>query len=317
MPLPKCGVIIAVFAMLCGCASSYAPLVISPEIQATEDDQQQSLSQILDTAQELQKDYRSKYINSSRLSDVGGLPLILAAAASAVVILASPSNAAEAAGYIGIGAAGYTAARNTIFPNTLPDLYLEGYAAVACVRDEGHLFVGGSAATAFDNFNNAITLTQRKLADAKFKFINWNLSSGADAEVKERYQQARTNLNRAITEASPIYASAISERNVHDTAETAFSSAVSAISTKVATKGRTGRNVTFDQLIAQFEAARTPAPESESGAQSAAGARDEIIIADLNAAAADLDQAAINLKDHTPSYSTAIERVTKCSNQIS
>lgn len=304
----------AIFCLstLSSCAS-YPSLYTSSSLPNM--DVESGVGRILDQARVIQEKYAENYLSSAKARDFSQIPIVGAASAAAGILLGKGRHAANTVGYIGIGTATYSSLNNLFYPSAMPDLYIKGHAALACIRNEGALFAGPDADQKVSEFRSSLGSLLTALLDAKGLAITAQLDGKETAVERKMFQDALKLLNDIITSASTALDTGKAELGVYRGAEMMFGSAVSAVATKVATKSREGRSINYDELKKLYSA-NIPSPPTPP-APAAVGLTTNIeMIQAMTAAATNLALNAQSVVNGNPQYSASLARVSACPNSI-
>lgn len=235
-------ILITLFPLsLCSCAQYPNLLSISP------DPNKSDIKIVLDAAENLQRDYATGYRTSAKLADYSQIPVIGAAAGAAWVLLVNKTDATMNAAKIGIGAGAYTASRGQLISSSLPDLYIAGHGALTCVIAEGSYFDGDTAA---NKFQSASAVTVR-LEDAIMQLesaVAADPSGSINPQDAQTLSTAKLAAKSVLQQARTADSTALSELASFTGAAPVFRNAVSAVSVKVASKGRVRPAVDYATL---------------------------------------------------------------------
>lgn len=308
-----------VTAVLCalalgGCAASYPPLRTARNPEGV--DPSRGVGRVLADAETLQGQYSKNYRTVAKAADLSQIPIIGVAAVAAGLLLHNGPHAARNVGYVAIGAGSYTAARGVFLPASLAEIYIRGHAALGCVRNEGALFAGSAAVTRYDEF----VLLAKTLAQhdelARQIYESASLSSAATPQQRSTFATGMRQLAEARAAAATTLRATRADLASYGSADFVFDSAVSAVTVRVATKGREGRAVDFATLKASLTAS-IPNNGPPVGPTSAAVPGDDDQLNQLiTSAAANLSAATQDVVAATPHYADALTRVAACPNTI-
>lgn len=297
------------------------PELFTPEHVPADPDHPSPTDNILIHAAMVQKEYAEDFRKSARYSDVLQLPIIGAAALAAGILYNNGSHALNHLAGIGIGVGGYTGFRSTLFPTSLPQIYLAGYSALSCVRVEAVGFTGQSAEERFKHLQENAAELAAAIQEAKEVARSSRLSGSPAESELESYQQSTLSLSEAVAAATAALTSANKQIAAHETSEVVFGTAVANVQLKVAAASRKGRISDFADIkrmisdsMAAAGASSTP-PASGTGKKGFVASTKsdrENLINLLQSATTELVRLTQEITSTMPNYSGALERVAAC-----
>lgn len=307
---------ILVCVLVSGCAMSYPPLFTPPYAAPATPS---ILDRILAQAAVSQTTYATYYKKSAKQADISQLPIIGAASLAAGVLYRGNGKAQDHLAAIGIGVGGYTAYRDTIFPTSLPELYLKGHSALGCIRSEGIYFTGDSAIGTKENAAELSDQLTQELIVARQQYKSAKLSSKASAAIREQFQNASSALNEAINSGNQTLLATQKQLASFANSETVFGLAVSNVHYNVATAARKGRSESFADIRSAISANIGSAGGAVDGAQApGVGPKtDAATIANLLASSSSLILLTQQVSASTPDYIAKLERVAECPKIVS
>lgn len=297
---------------LSACAVNYPRLVQIEAPRPVEEKNPTELEQILTEAASLQSSYAHGYRVTAKWADVAQLPMIAAAAAAAWILLDAKANAARDVGRIGIGAGAYSAARGQFTAAGLTDAYIAGHGALTCVLAEGSIFAGTRAETRRAELDAEL----QKIANAiaLVSSLRWQPpEAGTSAET----QKAVTMIaDQAIANARTAETAALAQLGAFDTSAPIFRNAVSAISVRVASKGRVRPAIDFATLRDSLAPPKEGNPTPPRNVVDPTSGEELPLIQRLVAATAGLATATARLTAGTPAYTQSLGRVAACPDHV-
>lgn len=305
---------------LSACASNYPELMqidaasSARKVERTEAEHVNltELERILREATRLQGTYAKGYRETAMWADIAQLPIIAAAAAAAWVLLDAKANAAKDVGRIGIGAGAYSAVRGQLTAPGITDAYIAGHGALTCVLAEGSIFAGARAQTRADELNAEL----QKIADAiaHVSTLRWQEpDSGTSADA---VKAVRMVADQAIANARTAETAALAQLGSFYASAPIFRNSVSAISVRVASKGRVRPAIDFATLRDSFAPPKTG---DAARGEALVGPRVQTPvpwIERLVAAPASLATVTARLSNGTPGYTQSLTRVAACPDHV-
>jgi hypothetical protein len=289
-----------------GC-SSYPRLVTIPNVQAAPVSHAPGVDAALAEASSLQRDYATGYLDSAQIRDFSQLPLIGAAATAAWILLDARPNAARRTGRIGILAGAYSQARGQLVQANLTEIYIAGHAALTCVLAQGSYFSGTQAEARLATMNASLTRLNQAIVTTT-SLIAKQPASGT-TQALDLLRTTKAAAEQAIAQARTVASNAWSEGRAFEGAGPVFWQAVSAISSRVASRGSVRPGVDYRKLVAEFSPSGTAA-QAGAGTRSAVQLTEELIVQ-----MGILVGATAELRGVTPDYNARLEQIAGCPSQ--
>jgi hypothetical protein len=299
---------------LAACSANYPDLMTASAPPPSTVDSPNELDNILAEAVRLQGIYGQNYKETAQWQDYGQIPIIGAAAWAAWVLLANKDGAAAKVGKIGIGAGAYSAVRGQLSPAGLTDAYIAGHGALTCVIAEGSVFTGQIADRRHQDVDDELQSLANSLAGvAEYRWIE-----PADAaQNREALKAARAVADQASASARTAETAALLQLGAFDSAPPIFRNAVSAISVRVASKGRVRPTIDFGTLKDSLAPPKAPENIVSQDAGSKSRPTDSsTVIGTLMARTSTLLSGTARLTAIAPPYSRSLTNVASCPDLI-
>jgi hypothetical protein len=305
-------VVIASAVTLSACAANYPKLMEAQAPPPAQANNLTELDHILAAAATLQASYGRGYRKTAKWNDLAQLPLIAAASAAAWVLLENKANAATDVGKIGIGAGAYSAARGQLTSPGVTDAYIAGHGALTCVLAEGSVFAGAKAETRARELDNEL----QKIADAIARVSSLRWQSHDPATPADTVKAITMVADQAVANARTSETAALAQLGAFNTSAPIFRNAVSAISVRVASKGRVRPAIDFATLRDSFAPPKTGNAGAVEGVHGRMLTDDGPLVERLVAATAALVTATARLSGGTPAYTQSLTRVAACPDHV-
>ena len=295
-------------ALLGGCARN-PELYVGPPVPPPAVETQ--IHRVLARIYVLRENYAKGFRVSSNWADLGQVPLIGIAVATAVVAVNNPKSGADTVAKLGIGAGAYAAGRSIFTPGGMPDLYRRGLKAVNCVLSEETVFAGAGAQETSDKLTVAARALARQIFELQATIDDDPISMTA-AQV-DPLKTARANARLAVLRATPVLGAAETEVGAFEAAPRVFDQTAYAISDAVIAKAVVRTEFDRNAFVANIKKLLPPEPKGVMPA--AGGGRDAGALAqELENATGRVNTAAAATIAMTPAvrFSDRLFEVKKC-----
>lgn len=247
------------------------------------------------------------------------LPTIAAAGAAAGLLIANPANVANLVGYLGVAAGTYELGRNAVAPKRMPQLYGQAIGALDCILAEAYYFTpnvpqNSQTETPLRTLEDAASALRDQIVTAE-RWQRELIPDGGTAQERAAAQGAQRALGASIVEARGLLTRAGEEIAAGNMAGPVLASAVSAVQTRVLTKGLEGRSPDFQAALDQL---KPNIPKPAESAQSTEGTSSKVgpFTKSVEAANAGLVKEISKVNAAMRPYKDSLERARACPNAV-
>ncbi|RDC60169.1 hypothetical protein HME9302_01368 [Alteripontixanthobacter maritimus] len=275
---------------------------------------------ILDAAAELQCLYADYYVASARQEDLSQLPLLALGLLSGFTLLNDKKDAATDVAKLGVLGLTYSGTRGALVAKDLPQAYLAGHLGIGCMIGEGHQFAGSNAMEIAKKLDSTIGNLQKAITDLEQSFGQVPNSSATPADLALLTTTRQLALG-ALVDARTVLQTGLRQARAYRTAPRTFHYALTNISTRVATLGRSREDVDYEELVGSFPKSSTASVAVGSAGIAKAAFDDQRpaaadLIGQINEKVQLLLTATSEAEAATPDYIKALERTAECANKV-